>query len=129
MLLEAPAGPWVKYHNIVGQAPREGLANKASLWLAGEGDGVVSLESARLDEAASQIVVPADHQHVHRHPQSILEVRRILKRHVAELKAFPYHNGVQYASSSESAATAGNGPPSPALPGENAAFDVDVASP
>ena len=57
VLLEAPAGPWVKYHNIVGQAPREGFTNKVSMWLSGEGDGVVSLESARLDNAASQIVV------------------------------------------------------------------------
>jgi hypothetical protein len=68
------------------------------MWLAGEGDGVVSLESARLDGAASQIVVPADHQTVHRHPASILEVRRVLREHLAELESFPYHGGVEYAS-------------------------------
>ncbi|MCC6494160.1 MAG: hypothetical protein IT424_14195 [Pirellulales bacterium] len=90
VLLEAPTGPWVKYHNIVGQAPHEGFANTVSLWLSGEGDGVVSLASARLDAAVSQLVVPADHMSVHRHPQSILEVRRILMQHIAELQRFPY---------------------------------------
>jgi pimeloyl-ACP methyl ester carboxylesterase len=101
VLLEAPAGPWVKHHNIIGQAPRVGFTNKAALWLSGEGDGVVSLESARLDKAVSQIVVPADHQSVHRHPQSILEVRRILKLHIAELQNFPYDADVQYATSQD----------------------------
>jgi hypothetical protein len=33
--------------------------------------------------------VPADHISVHRHPQSVLEVRRILFEQVAELKLFP----------------------------------------
>lgn len=115
VLLEAPAGPWVKYHNIVGQAPREGVTNKVSMWLSGEGDGVVSLASAQLDGAASQIVVPADHMTVHRHPQSILEVRRILMQHVAELQAFPYGAGVHYADA-ESASPPGQGGP-PQLPG------------
>jgi hypothetical protein len=99
VLLEAPAGPWVKYHNIVGQAPREGFTNTVSMWLSGEGDGVVSLASARLDTVASQIVVSADHMSVHRHPQSILEVRRVLMQHVAELRGFPTGGSVQYASS------------------------------
>ena len=101
MLLEAPAGPWVKYHNIVGQAPREGFTSTASMWLSGDGDGVVSLASARLDGVASQIVVPADHAMVHRHPQAILEVRRILREHLAQLKSFPYGGGVEYAWSDE----------------------------
>jgi pimeloyl-ACP methyl ester carboxylesterase len=99
VLLEAPSGPWIKHHNIVGQAPRDGLKNKASMWFSGEGDGVVSLDSARVDAAASQILVQADHMSVHRHPQSILEVRRILKLHIAELQAFPYNAEVQYATS------------------------------
>lgn len=114
VLLEAPAGPWVKYHNIVGQAPHEGVTNKVSTWLSGEGDGVVSLASAQLDGAASQIVVPADHMTVHRHPQSILEVRRILMQHVAELQSFPYGTGVHYADA-ESASPPGQGGP-PQLP-------------
>jgi pimeloyl-ACP methyl ester carboxylesterase len=113
VLLEAPAGPWVKYHNIVGQAPRKGVTSAAALWLAGDGDGVVSLASARLDGVASQIVVPADHQMVHRHPQSILEVRRILREHLAELQSFPYGGGVQYASTQ---VPPGAGEPLPPVP-------------
>jgi pimeloyl-ACP methyl ester carboxylesterase len=101
VLLEAHAAPWVKHHNVIGQAPRDGFKNKASMWLSGEGDGVVSLASARVDDAASQIVVTADHMNVHRHPQSILEVRRILKLHIAELQAFPRGGGVEFAASQE----------------------------
>jgi len=114
VLLEAPAGPWVKHHNIIGQAPREGFTNKVSMWLSGEGDGVVSLASARLDTAASQIVVPSDHMSVHRHPQSILEVRRILLQNVAELRSFPHNGAVQYATS---ASPPGSDPTTPHLPG------------
>ena len=114
VLLQAPAGPWVKHHNIIGQAPREGFTNKISMYFSGEGDGVVSLESARLDAAASQIVVPADHMSVHRHPQSILEVRRILLQNVAELKNFPHNSAVQYATSQSPPGTM---PQPPQLPG------------
>jgi hypothetical protein len=68
------------------------------MWLSGEGDGVVSLASAQLDNASSQIVVPADHMSVHRHPQSILEVRRILMQHIAELQGGHDGGNVNYAS-------------------------------
>jgi hypothetical protein len=124
VLLEAPAGPWVKYHNIVGQAPRKGFTNKVSMWLSGEGDGLVSLESARLDNAATQIVVHADHQHVHRDPQSILQVRKILRQHVADLESFPYDSGVQYATS-EAAAE----PNEPQLPAPIAPRPTAAAAP
>jgi pimeloyl-ACP methyl ester carboxylesterase len=112
VLLAAPTGPWVKTHNIIGQAPKKGFTSSASLWLAGEGDGVVSLASAQLDNVESQIVVPAEHSMVHRHPQAILEVRRILRQHLVDLKNFPY-GGVQFASSQDEAAVEG----APELPG------------
>jgi pimeloyl-ACP methyl ester carboxylesterase len=114
VLLEAPAGPWVKYHNIIGEAPHQGVSGAATKWLAGDGDGVVSLASAQLEGAASQIVVPSDHQMVHRHPQSILEVRRILLQHLTELESFPYGGGVQYAASQQ---PPGGGEAPPQLPG------------
>lgn len=88
VLLTASPGPWVAYHNVVGQNPDPGWEK----YLVGDGDGVVSLSSARLDEMRqlqSQIIVPADHAGVHRHPQSVLEVRRVLFEQVAELQAFP----------------------------------------
>ncbi len=85
VLLNAPKGPWVHYHNIVGEIPKKGITG----WLVGgSGDGVVSLDSAKLDNVQSQIVVPSDHVSIHRHPQSILEVRRILLQHVDELRNF-----------------------------------------
>jgi len=94
VLLTAQTGSWVRYHNVIGDAPKKGVTG----WLArGGGDGVVSLESAQLEQAISQIVVPADHGKIHRHPQSILEVRRILMQHIAELRTFPYDGGVQHA--------------------------------
>ena len=92
VLLDAAPGPWVAYHNVAGRDPDAGWKE----YLVGDGDGVVSLASARLDEMRqlrSQVIVPADHISVHRHPQSILEVRRVLFEQLAELQNFPqgYH--------------------------------------
>jgi pimeloyl-ACP methyl ester carboxylesterase len=87
-LLAATPAPWVGYHNVVGVDPDPGWKK----YIVGDGDGVVALESARLDEMKqlrSQIVVPADHSGVHRHPQSVLEVRRVLFEQLAELRNFP----------------------------------------
>jgi hypothetical protein len=85
VLVESPPGPWVTFHNIMGNVPQQGLVGR----FASEGDGVVSLASARLSYAQSEIVVPADHSHVHRHPRSVLEVRRILLEHLDSLRSFP----------------------------------------
>jgi pimeloyl-ACP methyl ester carboxylesterase len=88
VLLSAAPGPWVSYHNVIGLDPDPGWRR----YVVGEGDGVVSLASARLDEMRqlrSQIVVPADHIGIHRHPQSVLEVRRVLLEQLAELERFP----------------------------------------
>ncbi len=76
----------VRYHSIVGvikpsQAPLES-------WLSGtsreEGDGVVPYQSAHLDQAVSEVVLPADHMHIHHHPLAVLEVRRILLEHLQQ---------------------------------------------
>ena len=85
-MLNAPRGPWVTYHNIVGRLPQR------DLWghVAGDGDGVVPFASAHLDDAASEIIVPADHLEVQSHPLAILEVRRILLEQAAELRQNPY---------------------------------------
>jgi pimeloyl-ACP methyl ester carboxylesterase len=97
VLLSAAPGPWISYHNVVGRDPDPGWEK----YFVSDGDGVVSLASARLDEMRqlrSQIVVPADHSSVHRHPQSVLEVRRVLFEQLAELQDFPQSYGVQVAS-------------------------------
>ncbi len=88
-LLSAEPGPWISYHNIIGHSSESGLGKV----FGAEGDGVVSLTSARLDDSPqvkSQLVVPSDHLSVHRHPQSILEVRRILMEQVVELETLPF---------------------------------------
>jgi pimeloyl-ACP methyl ester carboxylesterase len=97
VLLSAAPGPWVAYHNVVGRDPDPGWSD----YLVGDGDGVVSLTSARLDQMRqlrSQIIVPADHISVHRHPQSILEVRRVLFEQLSELESFPNSIRSQIAS-------------------------------
>ncbi len=95
VLLNADAGPWVRYHNIVGDVPKSGVSS----WFSNDhGDGVVSLASAKLEQAISQVVVNAEHSKVHRHPQSILEVRRILMKNVAELRSFPRDSEVRHAT-------------------------------
>jgi hypothetical protein len=102
VLLAAAPGPWVSYHNVVGHDPDPGLEK----YLVGDGDGVVSLTSARLDDTRqiqSQIIVPADHSGVHRHPQSVLEVRRVLFEQLCELQEFP--NRAQVASRVETPPT------------------------
>lgn len=76
-MLRAPRASWTTYHNIVGVVPKQTFVGRVSE----EGDGVVGFSSAHLQvpsEAASEIVVEADHLAVHRHPLAILEVRRIL---------------------------------------------------
>jgi pimeloyl-ACP methyl ester carboxylesterase len=86
VMLSAPRGPWVTYHNIVGRLPQRDFLGH----VAGDGDGVVPFASAHLDDVASEVVVPSDHLQVHRHPLAILEVRRILLEQAAELRQNPY---------------------------------------
>jgi pimeloyl-ACP methyl ester carboxylesterase len=100
VLLAAVPGPWVSYHNVVGRDPDPGWRE----YLVGDGDGVVSLTSARLDQMRqlrSQIIVLADHISVHRHPQSILEVRRVLFEQLDELENFPASNRNQITEQAE----------------------------
>jgi len=77
---EAPAGEWVRYHKIVGRVAEQGILSK----VAKDSDGVVSLASAHLDAAESELVVECDHVNIHRHPRTILEVQRILLQHLQD---------------------------------------------
>jgi pimeloyl-ACP methyl ester carboxylesterase len=85
VMLSAPHAGWTQYHNIVGIVPKRSFLSRVSE----EGDGVVSFKSAHLDNAVSEIAVPADHLEVHRHALSILEVRRILLEHLAAISTPP----------------------------------------
>lgn len=82
-MLAAERAPWVDYHNVVGVVPKDSFWTRFS----DVGDGVVDFASAHRDDFQSQIVVEADHMAVHAHPRTILEVRRILLEHLAEVRA------------------------------------------
>ncbi len=82
VMLASYRAPWVKYHNIIGMLPDKGLTG----WLLAGTDGVVSYDSAHVDGVESELVVPADHTTVHAHPLAVLEVKRILLLHLAELR-------------------------------------------
>lgn len=88
VLLTAESGKWVHHHNIAGRVPDNGFIGTVIDKFGNDGDGVVALTSAKCDDAESQIIVPADHTSVHRHPNSILEVRRILLEQIAELRGY-----------------------------------------
>jgi hypothetical protein len=100
VMATSPRAPWVRYHSIVGIAQYHGLLGK----LTADSDGVVSVESARMGDVTSELVVPAKHSGVHSHPLAVLEVRRILLEHLAELRSFP------------------NGPPTLPTPDQTAAM-------
>jgi len=82
-MLASQHAPWVTYHNIVGVVPNEGIFGR----VAQGTDGVVSDGSAHVEDAVSEITVAADHVNVHRHPLSVLEVRRILLEHAGQLES------------------------------------------
>lgn len=81
VMLQAKHGSGTTFHNIVGNKPRTTFADR----LREDGDGIVSLESARVDDVKTQIEVEADHLTVHRNPLSTLEVRRVLREHLETL--------------------------------------------
>ena len=80
VLESTPRAPWVKYHNIIGLLEEGGVLRR----IAGAGDGIVPFRSAQLADVESEVVVPATHTFVHRHPQSILVVRELLLAHLAD---------------------------------------------
>jgi pimeloyl-ACP methyl ester carboxylesterase len=86
-LAARPKPPGVHYHSIIG------VSSAACTWperlLAGWGDqsdGVVPYQSAHIDDADSELVVEADHFHVHPHPLAVREMRRILIEHYNEVR-------------------------------------------
>lgn len=83
VMLTAQKGPGVKYHNILGRVDRSGFMSQWSE----DGDGVVGVKSAHLDDVESENEVVADHMGVHRHPLATLDVRKILLEHLTEVDA------------------------------------------
>jgi pimeloyl-ACP methyl ester carboxylesterase len=85
LLAARPRPEKTHYHSIIGVISSPGVDLEVGRWIAGDsdekGDGVVPYRSAHLENAESELVVPADHFHVHHHPLALLEVRRILLEH------------------------------------------------
>ncbi len=67
-----PFAPWVRRHSIIGT----GVCRPCC-----PGDGVVSIESARLPGVDSELFVDETHSELNEHPQTIREVERILWLH------------------------------------------------
>lgn len=64
----------VVHHNIIGISG----GKSPSSW----SDGIVGYHSAHRDDAVSEINVCASHSSIHRHPDTIAEVRRVLHEHL-----------------------------------------------
>jgi hypothetical protein len=79
-MLQARRAPWVRYHNIIGIVEKSQWFDAKSI----ESDGVVTVDSAHMNDVVSEIVVAAQHTSIHSTPRSILEVRRILIEHLRE---------------------------------------------
>ena len=116
VMLASHHPPWVKYHNIIGQVSEQGWLGS----VAAGSDGVVSCESAHLDGVESELVVTADHTSVHSHPLAVLEVRRILLEHLAELRAFPSPGPTQIRTASAPVVQQPVAPPQSHPPGNSA---------
>ncbi|MEZ6122240.1 MAG: alpha/beta hydrolase [Planctomycetaceae bacterium] len=69
--------PDVIHHNVVGLKKHQLFGPPT--------DGVVLEKSAHRKDAVSEVHVRATHSEVHRHPQTIAEVRRILLEHLQQL--------------------------------------------
>ncbi|MGV8961700.1 MAG: esterase/lipase family protein [Stenotrophomonas sp.] len=74
-----PLAPGLKYHSIIAQ-------RKADVPLLQSDDGLVPYWSSHLDQALSEKVIISGHS-VQETPQSVLEVRRILREDLRELDA------------------------------------------
>lgn len=62
-------------HSIIGD--RDAVTGDPEI----DSDGVVTHESAHIEEAVSELTVPSRHN-AYKHPLTILEVRRILREHL-----------------------------------------------
>lgn len=100
VLAETPPTTGVRYHNVVG-------ITKKDVPLSDNTDGVVSYPSAHRDDVESELVVRADHVHVHRNPLAVNELSRILKLHLQTVDAGRPNQVVPAASSNDAT---GRGP-------------------
>ena len=74
--LSKPKIAKVTYHSIIGNRGKKGAVEDSS-------DGVVTYTSSHLDNAVSELIVPAWHN-AQSHPQTSEELKRILLEHLEE---------------------------------------------
>ena len=84
-LQEAPLDPDLALHSIIPIGNYPGPE--------GAHDGVVTYESAHLDVADSEILIPAEHS-CQDHPRTLMAMRRILRRHIGLDSMVPGDEGV-----------------------------------
>lgn len=73
---QMPFNPTVHLHSIIGTGKLSPFGEP--------GDGVVDVASARIGGVESELFVPAEHEKLHRDPESIAEMARILRQHARE---------------------------------------------
>lgn len=103
-LLGSSSAPWVTTHNIVGNLEKRKYFGFAGELQPTDSDGIVSVDSAKIDSARSHVQVNAKHQDIHIRPKTILEVRRILLEHTDQVRlefARRNRSGVRPANYSE----------------------------
>lgn len=81
----------VLHHNVVGV--RKGKSIKD--WT----DGVVTARSATRPDADTEVRVKAGHSEIHRHPDTIAEVRRVLLEHLQQVDSQPRSGIIQIRNS------------------------------
>lgn len=88
LLARRPRPADVHYHTVAGVLHSRGTSLDRVLEYFDDcekGDGVVPYTSAHLDNADSELVVPADHFDANHHPLAVQEVRRVLLEHYQSL--------------------------------------------
>ena len=120
VMMRARRSPQVKYHNIVGVLKDPSFLTSQ----AGRGDGVVSYESAHMDDVESELIVNAEHTAIHMTGKAIFEVRRILLEHLEQVDS---EDRLAMRSLIESAL--GSKAPSPAVPSPANAPPTAAAAP
>lgn len=83
VMLNAKTSPGVKFHNIIGVLRKPSFLQRK----IGEGDGVVSKQSAQIKGVSSELTVDAEHTTIHMIGKTIFEVRRILMAHLEDVDA------------------------------------------
>lgn len=98
----------VNLHNIAGRVEEKSIFPKAEPTFAND-DGVVDVDDAISPIAISKKFVPSDHNHVHQHPETIEEVCRLLRGHLALQRMNPASPAVIPSSGPASSAKTNNG--------------------